>query len=100
MRAAVLYLRSKGKKVTGLLGHSKGGTGVILYAAAYDDIPRVVNVAGRFDNMQGKRYWSEMSGCDLYRPATVLCPLCSHCQYTAEERYYQVTTISLVQSAK
>ena len=54
IRAAVLYLRSQGKKVTGLVGHSKGGTGVILYAAAYDDIPRVVNVAGRFDNMRGK----------------------------------------------
>ena len=53
IRAAALYLRSQGKKVTGLVGHSKGGTGVILYAAAYDDIPRVVNVAGRFDNMRG-----------------------------------------------
>ena len=54
IRAAVLFLRSQGKKVTGLVGHSKGGTGVILYAAAYDDIPRVVNVAGRFDNMRGE----------------------------------------------
>ena len=58
IRAAVLYLRSQGKKVTGLVGHSKGGTGVILYAAAYDDIPRVVNVAGRFDNMRGEHHCS------------------------------------------
>jgi solute carrier family 25 (adenine nucleotide translocator) protein 4/5/6/31 len=39
--------------VAGLLGHSKGGTDVVLYAAKYDDIPRVVNVSGRFDNQRG-----------------------------------------------
>ena len=54
IRAAVLYLRAQGRSVTGLVGHSKAGTGVILYAADYDDIPRVVNVAGRYDNMRGK----------------------------------------------
>ena len=43
--------------MSGLVGHSKGGTGVILYAAAYDDIPLVVNIAGRFDNMRGRCYW-------------------------------------------
>ncbi len=53
IRATVEYLRAQGKKVSGLVGHSKGGTGVILYAAAFDDIPRVVNIAGRFDNMKG-----------------------------------------------
>lgn len=57
----MLYLRSQGKKVTGLVGHSKAGTGVILYAAAYDDIPRVVNVAGRFDNMRGECCCPEMN---------------------------------------
>ena len=54
IRAAVLYLRAQGRSVTGLVGHSKAGTGVILYAADYDDIARVVNVAGRYDNMRGK----------------------------------------------
>jgi hypothetical protein len=29
-------------------GHSKAGGEVILYAATYDDIPLVINVAGRF----------------------------------------------------
>lgn len=48
------YLRAQRKKVSGLVGHSKGGTGVILYAAAYNDIPLVVNIAGRFDNMKGR----------------------------------------------
>ena len=61
IRAAVLYLRSHSKKVTGLMGHSKAGTGVILYAAAYDDIPRVVNVAGRFNNMRGEHQCSDIS---------------------------------------
>ena len=50
------YLRAQRRKVSGLVGHSKGGTGVILYAAAYDDIPLVVNIAGRFDNMKGRCY--------------------------------------------
>lgn len=54
MRAAVEYLRRHGKSVVGLLGHSKAGSGVILYAAKYDDIPRVVNVSGRFDNQRGE----------------------------------------------
>lgn len=48
------YLRAQRRKVSGLVGHSKGGTGVVLYAAAYDDIPLVVNIAGRFDNMKGR----------------------------------------------
>lgn len=29
-------------------GHSKGGDTVITYAGKYDDVPRVVNVSGRF----------------------------------------------------
>lgn len=54
MRSAVEFLQCRGKTVVGLLGHSKAGSGVILYAAKYDDIPRVVNVSGRFDNQQGR----------------------------------------------
>ncbi len=72
IRAAALYLRSQGKKVTGLVGHSKGGTGVILYAAAYDDIPRVVNVAGRFDNMRGNIMCGRMSGLVLLQSCSAV----------------------------
>ncbi len=54
MRAAVEFLRDQGKTVVGLVGHSKAGSGVILYAAKYDDIPRVVNISGRFDNQRGR----------------------------------------------
>lgn len=53
MRAATEYLREQRKNVSGLVGHSKAGSGVILYAAKYDDIPRVVNISGRFDNQRG-----------------------------------------------
>ncbi|CAL8464177.1 g3712 [Coccomyxa elongata] len=63
MRAAVEFLRRQGKTVVGLLGHSKAGSGVILYAAKYDDIPRVVNVSGRFDNQRGI---TERFGADIF----------------------------------
>lgn len=53
MRAAVEWLRREGRTAVGLLGHSKGGSGVVLYAAKYDDVPRVVNVSGRFDMARG-----------------------------------------------
>ncbi|KAK9811419.1 hypothetical protein WJX72_003691 [[Myrmecia] bisecta] len=53
LRAAVLYLRERGKTVRAVLGHSKGGNAVILYAAKYDDVALVVNVAGRYDNSAG-----------------------------------------------
>lgn len=42
-----------GQRVTGLLGHSKGGDVVVLHAATHADIPRVVNVAGRYDLRDG-----------------------------------------------
>ena len=35
------------------VGHSKGGNVVVLYAAEYDDVPCVVNLAGRFDMKRG-----------------------------------------------
>ena len=67
--------------MTGLVGHSKGGTGVILYAAAYDDIPRVVNVAGRFDNMRGKHHCANIAGPGpIHLPELyAVVPLTLHC---------------------
>ncbi len=47
--AAVRYLKSRGKRIFGLLGHSKGGTEVILYGSGHDDGSiRIVNICGRF----------------------------------------------------
>jgi len=53
VRAVAEHLRGRGMEVTGLLGHSKGGDVVLLYASKHDDIPRVVNVAGRFHMKEG-----------------------------------------------
>ncbi len=54
MHAAAEYLTSIGKKAVGLMGHSKAGSGVLLYAANYGHIPRIANVSGRFDHKKGK----------------------------------------------
>lgn len=50
---AVQLLQSQGKTVTCLLGHSKGGTNVLKYAAEWGDVPRVLNLAGRFRVQDG-----------------------------------------------
>jgi Serine aminopeptidase, S33 len=34
-------------------GHSKGANSALVYASVYDDVPNVVNVAGRFDLKRG-----------------------------------------------
>uniref|UniRef100_A0A383VEN7 Serine aminopeptidase S33 domain-containing protein n=1 Tax=Tetradesmus obliquus TaxID=3088 RepID=A0A383VEN7_TETOB len=49
IHAAKQHLQQhEGQAVIGLLGHSKAGGEVVLYASSYDDIPLVINVAGRF----------------------------------------------------
>jgi dienelactone hydrolase len=54
LRCAKQYLEQQlGRKVVGVLGHSKGGTDVLLYAAKYNDVPCVVNLAGRFELQKG-----------------------------------------------
>jgi hypothetical protein len=49
IREVVLHLRTMGKNVTTILGHSKAGSVVLLYAVKYGDVPQVINVSGRFD---------------------------------------------------
>eukprot|EP00877_Chromochloris_zofingiensis_P000608 jgi/Chrzof1/10548/Cz05g03010.t1 len=54
INAAKRYLeQQRGQEVVAVVGHSKGGDDVILYAAKYDDIPMVVNVSGRFHMDKG-----------------------------------------------
>ena len=48
MRCAVSFLRSLGRSVVCLLGHSKGGTNALMYAAKVGDVPAVINLAGRY----------------------------------------------------
>lgn len=54
IKSAVDFLRQeKGLNVTCILGHSKGGTNVVKYAAEIGDVPKVINLAGRFQPMNG-----------------------------------------------
>lgn len=48
MQAAVQFVRRMGKHVLCLLGHSKGGMNVVLYGARHGDVPKMVNLSGRF----------------------------------------------------
>jgi alpha/beta superfamily hydrolase len=62
LRCAVIYVREVlHKTVTAIVGHSKGGNVVLLYGAAFDDVPLIVNVCGRFDLTRGivERYGEE-----------------------------------------
>lgn len=63
IRCAVDWLRNQGKKLAALTGHSKGGNDVLLYASKYDDIPLVINIAGRFDCKKGV---AERFGADIF----------------------------------
>jgi len=49
IRDVVVHLRTLGKNVTTILGHSKAGSVVLLYAVKYGDVPQIINVSGRFD---------------------------------------------------
>ncbi|CAM6126584.1 unnamed protein product [Calypogeia fissa] len=49
LRSVILYWRGQGREVTAILGHSKGGNVVVLYASKYGDVGTVINVSGRFD---------------------------------------------------
>ena len=50
LRCIVEYLCSQNEKyfIRALIGHSRAGTTVLLYALYYDDIPFIVNIAGRY----------------------------------------------------
>lgn len=50
LRCVVEYLRNRSENyfIRGLIGHSRAGTTVLLYTSYYDDIPIVVNIAGRY----------------------------------------------------
>lgn len=54
MRDAVDFLQgSLGKRVVCLLGHSKGGTNALMFASRHHDVPKIVNLAGRFKCREG-----------------------------------------------
>ncbi|KAK6151959.1 hypothetical protein DH2020_014594 [Rehmannia glutinosa] len=48
IRAVTQYFSKHNRKVIAILGHSKGGNIVLLYASKYHDIDAVVNISGRY----------------------------------------------------
>ncbi|CAH9074354.1 unnamed protein product [Cuscuta europaea] len=53
LHAVVEHFRQNGYFIAAIIGHSKGGNAVLLYASKYRDIPVVVNIAGRFNLKRG-----------------------------------------------
>ncbi|KAK6139665.1 hypothetical protein DH2020_026583 [Rehmannia glutinosa] len=53
LRAVVEYFIGVNRLTVVVLGHSKGGCIVLLYASQYHDIGAVVNVSGRYDLQRG-----------------------------------------------
>lgn len=48
LHSVVSYLHREKYYVEAIVGHSKGGDVVVLYASIYNDVPMVVNLSGRF----------------------------------------------------
>ncbi|KQK08425.1 uncharacterized protein LOC100821605 [Brachypodium distachyon] len=53
LHSVVLYLFQEKYDVKAIVGHSKGGDVVVLYASLYDNVHMVVNLSGRFYLEQG-----------------------------------------------
>jgi solute carrier family 25 (adenine nucleotide translocator) protein 4/5/6/31 len=48
LHSVVSYFSKQKYDIIALVGHSKGGNAVLLYASMYHDVPIVVNISGRF----------------------------------------------------
>ncbi|RAL52873.1 hypothetical protein DM860_007641 [Cuscuta australis] len=53
LRVVVEHFRRSGHILAAIVGHSKGGNVVLLYASKYKDVPIVVNIAGRYNLERG-----------------------------------------------
>lgn len=53
LRAVIQYFSGHKRKVHAIVGHSKGGNVVLLYASKFHDISTVINISGRFDLKRG-----------------------------------------------
>ncbi|XP_039164723.1 uncharacterized protein LOC104430929 isoform X2 [Eucalyptus grandis] len=49
LRAVIEHFNGANRVTSAIVGHSKGGSVVLLYASKYNDIHIVVNVSGRYD---------------------------------------------------
>ncbi|OVA08158.1 hypothetical protein BVC80_1721g14 [Macleaya cordata] len=52
LRAVLVYFLREKRAISAIVGHSKGGNVVLLYASKYHDVRTIVNVSGRF-NLEG-----------------------------------------------
>ncbi|XP_017604971.1 uncharacterized protein LOC108451796 isoform X1 [Gossypium arboreum] len=53
LHAIIQHFSGESRVVSAILGHSKGGNVVLLYASKYQDLRIVVNVSGRYDLKRG-----------------------------------------------
>ncbi|XP_057799807.1 uncharacterized protein LOC131015428 isoform X1 [Salvia miltiorrhiza] len=53
LRAVVEHFKANQRCIVAVVGHSKGGNVVLLYASKYNDVQTVINIAGRFDLRRG-----------------------------------------------
>ncbi|XP_039051046.1 uncharacterized protein LOC120192328 isoform X2 [Hibiscus syriacus] len=53
LHAVIQHFSGENRVVSAILGHSKGGNVVLLYASKYQDIRTVINVSGRYDLKRG-----------------------------------------------
>ncbi|XVF48675.1 hypothetical protein PTKIN_Ptkin03bG0209000 [Pterospermum kingtungense] len=53
LRAVVIHFFKEQRPITAIVGHSKGGNVVLLYASKYNDVPAVINISGRFHLEKG-----------------------------------------------
>ncbi|GKB57532.1 putative alpha/beta hydrolases superfamily protein [Tanacetum coccineum] len=53
LRSVIKHFNEANRVTSAILGHSKGGNVVLLYASKYHDVPRVINVSGRYKTEGG-----------------------------------------------
>jgi len=53
LHAVIQHFSGANRIISAILGHSKGGNVVLVYASKYHDIHTVVNVSGRYDLTKG-----------------------------------------------
>ncbi|KAK4366267.1 hypothetical protein RND71_014147 [Anisodus tanguticus] len=53
LRAIVEHFHQEERFIVAIVGHSKGGNAVLLYASRYKDVQTVINISGRFNLESG-----------------------------------------------
>ncbi|KAK2449495.1 alpha/beta-Hydrolases superfamily protein [Trifolium repens] len=53
LHAVIQHFRESNRVIRAIVGHSKGGNMVLLYASKYHDIKTVVNISGRYNLKDG-----------------------------------------------